>query len=422
VHNRLRRLSIDSFVIAALTAAYLLSFDATSAVNGPTEVFQQDTVYILQALNEQRPYPWNPQNHLLYHVLLETGYGVWQVAFANTPESVFRYVKIFTALTGLAFLMAMRLLFKELGLDAFRRATLLLLVGLSLAGWFTFAVAETHCLALPALAIYLVMLVRLARGTHPPRRDRLLFIASLVICVWTRTDLWWLVAVSIVLVVLPAFRQQWKTYLQDLATVTVVGAAGTVLLAWGYFGGSLPDAAAHAVQRRDRAELARGMMAWDNLRPKPLLSVARAVGVYSVVVPVGAPPQTTAKPGRPQTLTFGEPLRTFLAYPASAVTALALLSLLGWTGFLLVRNAVRGDAFAIALALQWMAAWLFYTWANPREPFLWTPYFLAFEGAAIAATTAKARLPFWIAVLVVAVLVTIHNFRFFYLPFSLAPG
>ena len=116
--------------------------------------------------------PWNPQHHLLYHTLVEKGFGLWKLRFGVDSDSAFGYLKLFTALTGLAFLLALRFLFKEFGVPPFRRICFLLLAGLSVSAWFHFTAFETYCLAMPALVLYFVALHRLIRRGSRRLPDR----------------------------------------------------------------------------------------------------------------------------------------------------------------------------------------------------------------------------------------------------------
>ena len=104
----------EGALIAALFLLYLFCFPLASPVHGPFEVFDQDSAYLLESLVRDEPYAWNPQNHLLYHVLVELGHRPWKEAFGSGLESTYRYLKLFTALTGLGFLIALRWLLVEL--------------------------------------------------------------------------------------------------------------------------------------------------------------------------------------------------------------------------------------------------------------------------------------------------------------------
>lgn len=42
---------------------------------GPWRHSSRDTAHIIDCLAEGKPYPYNPQHHLLYHYLVEHGYS-----------------------------------------------------------------------------------------------------------------------------------------------------------------------------------------------------------------------------------------------------------------------------------------------------------------------------------------------------------
>ena len=67
----------DLLVIAALCVLYQQSFVLTSPVDGPGELFQMDGPHIIASLARQERHPFNPQNHLLYHALVDGGYAPW---------------------------------------------------------------------------------------------------------------------------------------------------------------------------------------------------------------------------------------------------------------------------------------------------------------------------------------------------------
>jgi hypothetical protein len=209
--------ALEYLVIAALTTLYLFSFELASPVNGPLEIFGQDSKYIIEGLVEDEPYLFNPQQHVLYHYAVEYGYAAWDLFFEHNVDSVYRFLKLFTALTGLGFLLAMRLLFLDLGLRPLPRTVLLAFTGLSASAWFHFSAFETHGLALPAIALYLLALQRLLRQKSWTWGNRLLLIGALIFCGWTRIDLWRFALLSTPLLALPAVRGHRRRFAIDLS-------------------------------------------------------------------------------------------------------------------------------------------------------------------------------------------------------------
>lgn len=420
-------------VLAALFFFYLGSFKQSSPVNGPFEVFAQDSVFILDSLADAEPYPWNPQSHILYHYAVERGHQVWQHFFGPGRESTYRYLKLFTALCGLGFLACMRALFRELKVPLAGRIVLLLLSGFTVSAWFHFAAFETHCLALPALALYLVAVARLRNRPTRTLRDRAMLIGSLVVCGWTRVDLFRFAAVSALLPALPGVRKHRRSLATDLALVGLLWAAGNVWLAHVYLDEPLREAATAAFERHERRSLSQRMGRIANLEPQRLLEVARAVSLYSIAMPVErrtadrsflAPPAYTldlkwpAK-GRdlPSTGLFREPARNMLGTALSFVTLALVAATFLWASAMSVRRAVAGDVLHAMLLAHALAGWLLYTWFNPLEPFLWILEFMPLWIAMLADNVRGRGRTCWVALSLVTLCVALHNWFAFYVPF-----
>lgn len=425
-------LIVESVLLLGFFVFYLASFRLSSAVNGPYEVFAQDSVYILRYLERGKRFRWNPQSHLLYHWVVDHGYAAWKLLFGPGMESVYRYLKLFTALAGVAFLAAMRRLFVELGLGWPQRVVMLALSGVTLAAWFHFAAFETHALALPAFALYLVALARLARGGRRGWGDRLLLVAALLVCGWSRVDLFRFAVATLPILGLPRLRGRRLGLLGDLALVAVLGVAGNALLAMSYLGVPPSRAPLAALARGDRGELQGVLATPANLRPGPLAAVGRAITLYGIVMPVEppaagrgflAPPtyevdlQYSGQGVYPSTGLFLEPARN-MAGSALSLTALAgVVAALAWgLGHSLAR-AARGDPFHAGLLLQAASGWLLYTWFNPLEPFLWVAEFVPLWMAMVAAVSRGRGRGLWGALAALAGIVLLHNLFAFYLPF-----
>ncbi len=395
------------------------------------EIFDQDSEWILRHLwlsgepesrcfFEHEVYPWEAQSHILYHYLVENGYSAWRsLTSDSSPNSAFRFLKGFTALTGLGFLVTVVMLFRRIGLPVAIRCTLLAITGVSVTAWFNFAGFETHSLAMPAIGLYLMVVLRLAKGQTFRRRDQLMLILSLVFCGLSRTDLWRFWALSVFLPVLPVFRAHWKKLFISLGIAGLLGAAGFVALTNVYFRVPVAEVPTLLLERKDRRDprLARA----SNLTLDNLVDVGRATSVYTILMPVveGADdPVRRYRRRAPKVAYFSEPLATMLNRPLSAVALLGVMMLFAIAlGFSLVRMA-RGDPLHWAIAIQWLPAWLFYTWWNPAEPFLWGLEFLPLSMAIVATTCARAPRLTWIALSVLLSVVILHNIHYFYFVFA----
>jgi hypothetical protein len=421
--------AIEIAVIVALFAMDLSSFGASSPVHGPLEIFGQDSVYLLESLAQGVVYPWNPQSHLLHHVLLERGFDVWQRIFGAGPDSAFRYLKLFTALAGLAFLFALRQLLRELGLDPARRIVILILAGLSVSVWFHFSAFETHCVALPALVIYLLSLARMRDRASRSVGDRLMFVGSLVVLGWTRVDLYRFAAASALIPLLPAAKRWRRDLLIDLALVAVLAIGLNAVTARAYLHVPWDEAPTAVLHRDDRVELEDRLHRVENLSPSNLFSVGRAVTLYSMVMPVEtrpagrsffAPPDYDLdlewKEGdvRPSTPLFSRPARNLLGFAVSLLAFAAIAVLLASAFVASVVRALRGDLLHTVLITQAIFGWLLYTW---HEPFLWIVGFVSLWLVMIAELLrGRGRAP-WVGVALAGVVLGVHNLFAFYLPF-----
>jgi hypothetical protein len=430
--DRWPALCVEAAVIVGLFFFYLTCFDRSSAVNGPFEIFGQDSIYIFDALKKRKPYPWNPQSHILYHTVVDAGHRAWQHVFGRGFTETYAYLKLFTAFTGLGFLVGLSWLFRELGLAARQRAVLLALAGVTVSAWFHFSAFETHGLAMPALAVYLVALARLRDRPARAPVDRLLLIGSLAVCGWTRIDLFRFAAVSALLPLLPALRR-WRTSLAlDLGLAAALVVAGNVGLTRAYLRQPLEEAAAIVLHRDERQELAERMGRIANLDLQGLGAVGRAVSLYSVLMPVEARPphrgflappwyeldlELPKRGLRPSTGLFLEPARNLFGTAVSLLALAGVAAVLAWAGALSLRRVVAGDPFHGMLACQAACGWLLYAWYDPFEPFLWVLEFLPLWMAMIADHSRGRRGAHWLALGLVALGVGVHNAFAFYLPF-----
>ncbi len=422
----------EALTLLLLFALHLASFGPASPLHGPGEVFDQDSGFILESLVVGERYPWNPQNHVLYHLVVERGYDAWKVFFGSSVDSAFAYLKLFTALAGLAFLVAMRQVLLELGLGPARRIALLVLAGVSVSVWFHSAAFETHVLALPALALWLLCLIRLRDSVHRPLRDRLLFVGSLLVMGWTRVDLFRFALLSAPLPFLPGARHWWRGLVVDLGFVAVVGVAGLVLMTGAYLGLPPRAAATATFGRHERPELEQRLGRIENLHPRHLAAVGRAVSVYSLIMPV-APPDGVSSFSLPTnrvesaadssgawapTGLFRQHHRNLLGSPLSALAFIGVLAALIWAIAASLRRVLYGDPLHASIALQATGGWLLYTWFNPLEPFLWGVEFVPLWIVLIGEAGLDQPRRMWVGLVAVVALVGAHNLFAFYLPFK----
>jgi hypothetical protein len=424
-------LAVESAVILGFALFYFSCFGPRSPLHGPYEVFAQDSVYILDSLEAGKSYRWNAQSHILYHWTTERGWLVWQSLLGGGAGSLFFYLKLFTALCGAGFLAGMRALFRELGAGLGVRVVLLLLTGVSVSAWFHFAAFETHCLAMPALALYLLALARLRRGEPRGACDRLLLVGSLLVCGWTRVDLFRFAAGSVPLLLLPRMRRHARSFAVDLGLVALLGIAGNAWLVHSYSGDPFARALWAAFTRADRPELEEVIRTRRNLEPESLARVGRAVTLYSLAMPVDLPPGRgfLAPPtytldlvysgagALPSTDLFAQPARNMLGSALSLLALVGVGTALVWAIALALARAVRGDVLHAALLLHALLGWPLYTWFNPHEPFLWAAEFMPLWVAMIADHLRGRDRPAALVVALLAACLLLHNWFAFYLPF-----
>jgi hypothetical protein len=397
-------------LIGALVLVYGASFRITSPVNGLgaiREVFDQDSRYIITSLASGIPYEWNPQNHLLYHWLTERVFQVWHYRFGGGTRSAYLFLKLFTAATGLWFLITLRVFLREIGLEALQRLAFLPLVGLSMAVWFHYAAFETSGLTLPLLLLFLIAFLRRVRKRDASLTNHVLLIGSMLFAFWVRSDQWRLPVAMGITLLLPKMRGLRRGLALDLGLFAVLLPIGFCLLASNYFHVPLTQSVHKLVERHDRADLAPMLMNRRNLAPRYLLRVARANALYSVIMPVAD-----------QASPFSAKTNGMLHSPLSlsALLGVAGLLLITWTRSL--RRLASGDVFHAMLWLSWIVGWLFYTWFNPHEPFLWILQFGVLEIVMLADTWPATRQLLPIAgMALIATVIALHNTMFFWLPY-----
>ncbi len=401
---------LDRLIIAALLAVYALSFQVDSLINARVEVLSQDSWHMIDAVADNKPYPFSPQHHILVHVLVDAAAALTPPLADETRVSAYRLLKILTLAIALSFWLVVRRLLERLGLGDGERALLLSFFGLSTSDWFHFAAPETHALAFPALAAYLLAIVTLSEGRGSTRLARGLLIGSIVVAGLARIDQWRLLPLTALLAMLPALRRVRRQILRDVAIATLIGGVASIVAVHAYVGGPWSDAPEKLLQRTDTRNLARRVGHLANLDGVKLARMARSISTYSLVMPLPVAGQPDASRFR----AFWSPVAAFLARPASLAVLAGTLALMLFSAFVAGGAGIRGDPLAIAIALYTGSGWLFYTWLNPWEPFLWLGEFLPFQIALTACALRGRGRPHWIALGVLTLALAAHNGAYFW--------
>jgi hypothetical protein len=395
---------LEYITMIALAAVYCVSFGIESPVNGLGEIhelFDQDSRYILQSLAANVPYEWNAQNHVFYHWLTGEGFRLWQHPFGGGTDSAFLFLKSFTAATGLWFLVTLRIFLREVGLSGLERLVILLLAGLSMSVWFHFSAFETAGLTMPLCLLFFIAFLRRVRRQDESMANHLLLIGSLLFAFWTRSDQWRLPVAMALSLLLPQARG--RGLFLDLVAFGALLPVGYCLLASSYFHVPLMQAVRKLAERHDRPELAPLLMTRANLTTRDLLRVWRANAFYSHLMPVGEPLSP-----------FSSKLTGLLHSPLSLLALVGVGAGLFTTSVRSLQRLVRGDPFHLLLWASWIMGWLFYTWFNPREPFLWILQFGVLQIVALADSWPKGKKWPLVALVGVTMLVATHNTVFFW--------
>jgi hypothetical protein len=423
---------VEAVFIFGLFLFNFYSFELSSSVNGPGEVFGQDSVWILQSLANHQGYPWNPQNHILYHLLVKAGYKVWEPLWGGGLGSAYIYLKLFTAFFGLLFFISLRSLFQQLNLSTFQRILLMSFSAASVSIWFHFSAFETHCVAMPALVLYIRELVRLRDNQKRNRMDRILLVGSLLVCGWTRVDLFRFALLTPPLFIFAKAKQHWRTLVVDMSIVCILGLAGNSLLSSLYFRQPPWKTTTRVLARWDRPDLKTRMQRLDNLSFSQLQTVGRAITLYGILSPVDnrepkggffAVPEYRLNPSNAdnqydETKLYLAPARNMLGTAISATALLGIISLFVWAAICTTRRLIKGDLLHCAVALQAIGGWLVYTWFNPVEPFLWVVEFVPLWVTVIADSLRDRPRNYWALMTAVALFVGLHNYFAFYLSFK----
>jgi hypothetical protein len=395
-------------LIAVLTLIYLLALPPSSPLYGPKEAFEQDTAHIINCLAEGKPYPYNPQHHLLYHYLVERGYSVVTRFVPSGWESAYWYLKVLTVLTGVAFFLTLSRLLRELGLTSARRLLLLLLAGVSVSGWANFTACETHSLAMAAYAEYLTRLIRLSRRDEAARSDLVVLGATLLFMILCRIEHWRLVPLTLVLLLASEFRRVRVQVFAVLALVILLGVSGYFAISKAYFGVPAARVPSVVLDRTDRTNLEGKLMTARNLAWDPVKRMMRATSGYTLVMPTRGD-------------RFREYLSDMLDDPLAVFTFVLVGVMLSSTLALGLVSLLSRDPVATlvlpVLVMHWIASFYVYTWFNPHEPFLWLLEFLPLIIVLIGLAYRTSGRLAWSFLGLAIIQVAIHNTVYFYLPY-----
>ena len=370
-NNRLARLLpyADWTVILCLIVLFFFSFRLDSRINGYVipahiphsesvlEVFHQDTYHIIKWLVRDVHSP-NQQDHLLFHVLTDGIYkGIKPILYHGAP-SVYLYLKVLTIFEAVLFLLIMRAFLLHFGLSPLRRLALLLLTGCSVSVWFHFSAFETHAMAMPALAGYLLLMHRILRDRHSSPSCYILLGICLIIMALVRLDNFRFILLTILILPFHGAREKWKPLILTITLSMLVSIALYFPLTMHYFNVPTRDVTNTILNRFDREDLLMKMKTFRNFTPEKLGGMTAAMTIYSFVMPCGAD-------------TFSTPFADQFKRPGPAVAfGLFLLGLIAALYRLLLRR-IWLNPFFLLLAGTGIASLLFYTWFNPLEPFLW---------------------------------------------------
>ncbi len=400
---------IEWALVLILGGLYLFSFNANSSVNGLGkihELFEQDSRYLILSLAENKPHPFNPQHHPLYHTLTGNGFALLSPLFAHEDrtEAAYRFLKGFAVVTGIAFLIALVFLLRAMELPLSIRLAIVLMAGTAVTAWFHFAAVETHSLGMWALCLYLLILFRLIRQSQFGWREQGLLFVALTFAALCRADLWRFIVLTLPLLLVPSLTRFRRRLAVILGTVLAVGLAGYLLLNIFYVGVPLKSISDTLFSRRDRPSLKSDVRTTDNFKSPFPAQMLRATTIYSILAPVGDDYFLSTLKGM-----------TTRPLPCSALVLLALI----WARLLwhLLVKLKEKDWFVGIVALQWIAAQVFYTWYNPHEPFLWLLEFLPLFIVLLADSCRRPGLLFRVLLPATAILVCAHNWVYFLLPY-----
>jgi len=411
IRSRGKWLSRWELLVVLLTwLLFAFSFKLSSPVYGlhptkdfPTEVFEQDSRYIIDALVNGERFLYNPQHHLLYHVLTEWGYKVLRPHIRHRLGTVYVFLKGFTVLTGIAFTILLSRLLWEMDLRLYHRILLLLLSGISVTAWFNFSAFEAHSLGMAGIALYLLVILRLTRLGQFRLQEAFMLGVSLVFMVLCRLDLARFFVATALLIPLPHYRPHWRRLGLVLAAALLAGGLLYSSLASVYLNRPLSEVPKTVFQRED-PDLKSVLGTVRNLTAENLSRMTLATTVSTVIMPIGKRKFVGPLNG------IGEHAGAMLTVALWAV----IILIAGWATW---KNRKTSGPLAACILMNWGVGLLLYTWFNPHEPFLWLLEFLPLLVVFLGNGLKKSSNNVWVLISIGILFLLIHNVLFFYLPY-----
>jgi hypothetical protein len=406
----------ELLAVLCMQIFFTFSFSLYSPVNGifhtdafSREVFDQDSKYIIDALVNGTHFEWNPQHHLLYHVVTEGVYNkVFRPYVHHDLETVYMFLKGFTVLTGTAFMILLSRVLWEMGLPLFPRILLLLLSGISVTAWFNFSAIEAHSLGMAGIALYILVILRLTRFGQFRLQEQLMLGVSLTFLFLCRLDLVRFFLATALLIPLPRYRAYWRRLSLVLATAFLASCLLYLPLTSIYFKVPLSDAPKTLLHRDDPGRLEKVLGRRQNLTVSNLSRMSLATTISTVIMPVG-----TGK--------FRDPLAGIMTHPMFAVTLICYLIVLIRMASATWRDRKSSGPFVAGILVNWVVGLGLYTWFNPGEPFLWLLEFLPLIVVLLGNGLKQGTVREWVLIGVGTFLILFHNTLYFYLPYRVYP-
>lgn len=400
----------ELLVVLLMWLLFAFSFKLSSPVYGlhptkdfPTEVFEQDSRYIIDALVNGERFLYNPQHHLLYHVLTEWGYKVLRPHIRHRLGTVYVFLKGFTVLTGIAFTILLSRLLWEMDLRLYHRILLMLLSGISVTAWFNFSAFEAHSLGMAGIALYLLVILRLTRLGQFRLQEAFMLGVSLVFMVLCRLDLARFFVATALLIPLPRYRAHWRRLGLVLAAALLAGGLLYSSLASVYLNRPLSEVPKTVFQRKD-PDLKSVLGTVRNLTAENLSRMTLATTVSTVIMPIGK-------------RKFLGPLDGIEEHAGAMLTVALWVLIFLIAGWATWKNRKNSGPLAMCILMNWGVGLLLYTWFNPHEPFLWLLEFLPLLVVFLGNGLKKSGNNVWVLISIGILFLLIHNVLFFYLPY-----
>jgi len=402
----------ELLAVLCMQLFFTFSFSLNSPVNGlfptddfPMEVFEQDSKYFIDALENGTHFRWNPQHHLLYHVVTEGVYNkVFRPHVHHGVETAYMFLKGFAVLTGTAFMILLSRVLWEMGLPLFQRILLLLLSGISVTAWFNFSAIEAHSFGMAGIALYILVILRLTRFGKFHLQEQLMLGVSLTFLFLCRLDLVRFFVATALLIPLPRYRAHWRRLSLVLATAFLASCLLYLPLTSLYFKVPLSDAPKTLLHRQDDTARLGVLGTRHNLTASNLARMSLATTISTVIMPVG-----TGK--------FREPLAGITTHPMFAVTLMWYLIVLVRMASTTWRDRNITGPFVAGILVNWGVGLVLYTWFNPGEPFIWLLEFLPFLVVLLGNGQKQGGFKEWILIGIGTFLILVHNVMYFYLPY-----